>query len=67
MRLLAAISHLNKEMYKTDYMTRDAIETVLSAIDDSIDLEEWDKEESALFPDLVNEMLRNHYKIVNNE
>jgi hypothetical protein len=67
MRLLAAISHLNKEMYKTDYMTRDAIETVLSAIEDSIDLEEWDREESALFPDLVDEMLRNHYKIVNGE
>lgn len=65
MRLIAAIAHLRQ--YKTDHITKDAIDSVLSAIEDSIDLEEWDREESAFFPDLVDEMLRNHYKIVNNE
>lgn len=65
MRLIEAIAHLRTK--KTDYITRDAIETVLSAVEDSIDLDEWDREESALFPELVNDMLRNHYKIVNGE
>lgn len=65
MRLIDAIAHLRQ--YKTDHITRDAIDSVLDAIEDSIDLDEWSSEESEQFPDLVNEMLRNHYKIVNNE
>lgn len=65
MRLIDALSQLRQ--YKTDGITRDAIDTVLEAIENSIDLDEWSSEESEQFPDLVNQMLRDHYKIVNNE